>query len=113
MSEREQKPKLDDADREGGLSLVTETRAKTKKPSLYKVILLKDDYTPMEFVIEVLERFFNKDHAAATRIMLSVHNQGKGVCGIFPKDIAETKAALVNDYARRSQYPLQCNVEKA
>lgn len=113
MTDKDIKSNDNSPDREGGLSLVTEPRVKTKKPSLYKVVLLNDDYTPMEFVIEVLERFFNKDHADATRIMLAVHNQGRGICGIFPKDIAETKTALVNDYARRHQYPLQCTIEKS
>ncbi len=79
--------KHDDADggREGGLSVVTDVRSKAKPPSLYRVILINDDYTPMEFVIEVLERFFNKDHADATRIMLNVHNQGRGICGCVSK----------------------------
>jgi ATP-dependent Clp protease adaptor protein ClpS len=103
----------DTPDRESGVGLVAEPRIKTKRPSLYKVLLLNDDYTPMEFVIEVLEKFFHKDHTDATKIMLNVHNQGKGLCGVYPRDVAETKVALVNEYARRHQHPLQCTLEKA
>lgn len=83
-----------------------------KKPSLYRVILLNDDYTPMEFVVHILEQFFGLGREQATQVMLAVHTQGKGVCGIFTKDIAETKAALVNDYSRECQHPLLCEVER-
>ena len=93
---------------EGG----TKTKAKTEKPSLYKVLLLNDDYTPMEFVVHVLERFFNKNQEDATRIMLHVHHHGVGVCGIYPFEVAETKVAQVVDFARRHQHPLQCTMEK-
>jgi ATP-dependent Clp protease adaptor protein ClpS len=91
---------------------VTKTKAKTEKPSLYKVLLLNDDYTPMEFVVHVLERFFNKNQEDATRIMLHVHHHGVGVCGIYPFEVAETKVAQVIDFARQHQHPLQCTMEK-
>lgn len=99
-----------DNDRQTGLLL--KPRPKTKKPSMYKVLLLNDDYTPMEFVIDVLQRFFSKGAEEATRIMLHVHNHGVGVCGVFPFEVAETKVNQVMDYARRNQHPLQCTMEK-
>jgi ATP-dependent Clp protease adaptor protein ClpS len=103
----------DDRDGRGvGTGIVTKTRPKTKKPSLYKVLLLNDDYTPMEFVVHVLERFFNKDREAATRIMLHVHHHGIGECGIFTYEVAETKVTQVMDFARKHQHPLQCVMEK-
>ncbi len=89
-----------------------EEEVEVRPPSLYKVILLNDDFTPMEFVVEVLQRFFGKDRETATRIMLQVHNQGKGVCGLYPLDIAETKVSQVLDYARNNEHPLQCTMEK-
>jgi len=92
---------------------VQEQRPKLKKPPLYQVVLLNDDYTPMEFVVEILEQFFGMDREKATRVMLSVHTAGKGVCGIYPKDIAETKVAQVNDYSRQHQHPLLCTMEEA
>jgi ATP-dependent Clp protease adaptor protein ClpS len=92
--------------------LVTKTKPKTKKPSLYKVLLLNDDYTPMEFVVYVLERFFNKGREDATRIMLHVHHKGVGVCGVYTYEIAETKVAQVMDLARQNGHPLQCTMEK-
>ena len=92
--------------------IVTKTRPKTKKPSLYKVLLLNDDYTPMEFVIFVLEHFFGKSREDATRIMLHVHHKGVGICGVFTFEVAETKVALVMDFARQHQHPLQCTMEK-
>jgi ATP-dependent Clp protease adaptor protein ClpS len=92
--------------------VLTETKPKTDKPPLYKVMLLNDDYTPMEFVIYVLERFFQKDREAATRIMLHVHQHGVGVCGVFTYEVAETKVAQVIETARRHQHPLQCTMEK-
>ena len=92
--------------------VVTRTRPRTKKPSNYKVLLLNDDYTPMEFVVYVLERFFNKSREDATRIMLHVHQHGVGVCGVFTYEVAETKVAQVIDSARRHQHPLQCTMEK-
>ncbi|MFW5453565.1 ATP-dependent Clp protease adapter ClpS [Thioalkalivibrio sulfidiphilus] len=92
---------------------VEEARPKLKPPPQYQVVLLNDDYTPMEFVVEVLESFFGMDREKATRIMLHVHTRGKGVCGIYPRDIAETKVAQVNDYARQHQHPLLCAMEQA
>ena len=92
--------------------LVTKTRPKTKKPSLYKVLLLNDDYTPMEFVVFVLEHFFGKGREEAMRIMLHVHHKGVGVCGVFTFEVAETKVAQVMDFARQHQHPLQCTMEK-
>lgn len=83
-----------------------------KRPSLYRVVLLNDDYTPMEFVVHILEQFFAMYREKATQVMLAVHTQGKGVCGVYTKDIAETKAALVNDYSRENQHPLLCEVEE-
>ncbi len=93
-------------------SVATKTRPKTEKPSMYKVLLLNDDYTPMEFVVQVLEQLFRKGHEEATRIMLHVHQRGVGVCGVFPFDVAETKVAQVIDASRRNQHPLQCTLEK-
>ncbi len=95
-----------------GTSVATKTRTKTKKPSMYKVMLLNDDYTPMEFVIHVLERFFSKSQEAATRIMLHVHQRGVGVCGVYSFEVAETKVGQVIDFSRRHQHPLQCTMEK-
>ena len=85
---------------------------KLKRPSLYRVVLMNDDYTPMEFVVHILEYFFAMNREKATQVMLAVHTQGKGVCGVYTKDIAETKAALVNDYSRENQHPLLCEVEE-
>jgi ATP-dependent Clp protease adaptor protein ClpS len=96
----------------GGLALET-AKPKLKPPPLYKVVLLNDDYTPMDFVVEVLERFFGMNREQATKVMLAVHTQGKGVCGIFTKDVAETKAAQVNQYSRKNQHPLLCEIERA
>jgi ATP-dependent Clp protease adaptor protein ClpS len=95
-----------------GTSVITRTKAKTKKPNLYRVLLLNDDYTPMDFVIHILERFFQKDREAATRIMLHVHNHGVGECGVFTYEVAETKVSQVMDFARQHQHPLQCVMEK-
>jgi ATP-dependent Clp protease adaptor protein ClpS len=96
----------------GGTNVVTKTKPKTKKPSMYRVLLLNDDFTPMEFVVHVLERYFNKDQQEATQIMLHVHQKGVGVCGVFPFEIAETKVMQVTDLARKNQNPLQCTMEK-
>jgi len=93
-------------------AVITKTKPQTKRPNLYRVLLLNDDYTPMEFVVLVLERFFNKDREAATRIMLHVHHHGIGECGIFTYEIAETKVTQVMDFARKHQHPLQCVMEK-
>jgi ATP-dependent Clp protease adaptor protein ClpS len=95
-----------------GTALATKPKAKTKKPHLYRVLILNDDYTPMEFVIHVLERFFNKNREDATRIMLHVHHNGVGECGVFTYEVAETKVTQVMDFARRHQHPLQCVMEK-
>lgn len=95
-----------------GLAL-EEARPKLKKPQMYKVVLLNDDYTPMEFVVEVLERFFSMNREKATHIMLHVHTRGKGVCGVYTRDVAETKVALVNDYSQQHQHPLLCAMEVA
>ena len=99
-------------DEEGKTGLITKTRPKTKKPNLYKVLLLNDDYTPMEFVVHVLERFFNKGREDATRIMLHVHHKGVGICGVYTYEVAETKVAQVMDFSRQHQHPLQCTMEK-
>ncbi len=90
-----------------------EAKPKLKRPPLYKVVLMNDDYTPMDFVVHVLEVFFSIDRENATRIMLDVHTHGKGVCGIFTHEIAETKVSLVNEYSRENQHPLLCTLEKA
>ncbi|MEM6811418.1 MAG: ATP-dependent Clp protease adapter ClpS [Pseudomonadota bacterium] len=92
--------------------LLLKPRPKTKKPSMYKVLLLNDDYTPMEFVVHILERFFNKNRQEATDIMLHVHRRGVGICGIFTYEVAETKVAQVMDFARANEQPLQCTMEK-
>lgn len=93
---------------------VFETKtAKPKPPSMYKVILLNDDYTPMEFVVDVIQRFFSRTREQATQIMLKVHTEGAGVCGVYPHDIAETKLNQVLEYAREHQHPLQCTIEEA
>jgi ATP-dependent Clp protease adaptor protein ClpS len=95
------------------IGLATRTRAKPKKPSQFRVLMLNDDYTPMEFVVIVLKRFFHMDLEQATRVMLHVHQKGVGVCGVFPYEIAETKVNQVMDFARKNQHPLQCTLEKA
>ena len=102
-----------DSDTDGEVGIATKTRAKPKKPSQYKVLMLNDDYTPMEFVVLVLKRFFGMDLEQATRVMLHVHQKGVGVCGIFPYEVAETKVNQVMDFARQNQHPLQCTLEKA
>lgn len=91
--------------------VVQETKPKLQKPQLYKVILLNDDYTPMEFVVVVLERFFHKNREQATQIMLQVHTKGMGVCGLYTRDVAETKVQLVVAFANENQHPLQCTME--
>ncbi len=112
-------PRLADDDRkrrgdtgQPGNAVITKTRPQTKRPNMYRVLLLNDDYTPMEFVVHVLERFFNKDRESATRIMLHVHQNGIGECGIFTYEVAETKVTQVMDFARKHQHPLQCVMEK-
>ena len=93
-------------------SVITKVKSKTKRPNLYRVLILNDDYTPMEFVVHVLEKFFQKDVEAATQIMLHVHHHGIGECGVFTYEIAETKVTQVMDFARKHQHPLQCVMEK-
>ena len=96
---------------DGGLAL-EEAKPKLERPPLYRVILLNDDYTPMDFVVEVLEMFFSMPRERAVQVMLAVHTEGKGICGVFTRDVAETKAMQVNQYARESQHPLLCEIEK-
>ena len=102
-----------DGDEGTGLGVATRTRTRTKTPSPYKVLMLNDDYTPMEFVVMVLQRFFRMDIEDATRVMLQVHQRGVGVCGVFSYEVAETKVSQVIDFARQNQHPLQCTLEKA
>ncbi len=101
-----------DGGRDSGLA-VAEQKPQLKRPSMYKVIMLNDDYTPMEFVVEVLESFFSMHREQATQIMLQVHTNGSAVCGVFTRDIAETKAAQVNQYAKENQHPLLCEIAAA
>jgi ATP-dependent Clp protease adaptor protein ClpS len=105
MSDKEQ------ISHDDGLAL-EEATPKLKRPPLFKVIILNDDYTPMEFVVQVLESFFHMDREKATRVMLHVHTRGVGVCGVFTKDVAETKVSQVNDYSRSNQHPLMCTMEE-
>jgi len=114
-------PRLGDEDRKRrdpglpgapGNAVITKTKPQTKRPNMYRVLLLNDDYTPMEFVVDVLQRFFNKDREDATRIMLHVHNHGIGECGVYTYEVAETKVTQVMDFARKHQHPLQCVMEK-
>ena len=105
-------PGTDDPAQEDETNVLLKTRPKTKKPSMYKVVLLNDDYTPMEFVIHILERFFNKNRQEATDIMLHVHRRGVGVCGVFTHEVAETKVVQVTEFAKANEQPLQCIMEK-
>ena len=95
-----------------GTAIVTQTKTKTQKPSLYRVLILNDDYTPMEFVVDVLQHIFQKTREEATQIMLHVHQKGVGVCGVYTYEVAETKVTQTVDYARKNQHPLQCTLEK-
>ncbi|MGB5870767.1 MAG: ATP-dependent Clp protease adapter ClpS [Albidovulum sp.] len=97
---------------DGDTSVVTKTKPKTQRPPMYKVMILNDDYTPMEFVVHILERFFGLNHAQAFEIMLTVHKKGLAVVGVYSFEVAETKVAQVMDFARRHQHPLQCTMEK-
>lgn len=108
MPKNDRDQRIDDA----GTDMVTKTRPKTKKPSLYKVLLLNDDYTPMEFVVYILERVFNKPPEDAMKIMLHVHQKGVGVCGVFTFEVAETKVTQVMNFAKEHDHPLQCTMEK-
>ena len=110
MSEADDLPP--DYDQEGDVALA-EAKPELKPPSMYQVVLLNDDYTPMEFVVEILEMFFNMNREKATQVMLTVHTQGKGICGIYTRDIAETKAAQVNQYAKDCEHPLLAEIEVA
>ncbi len=108
---------MSDIEKRGGddghsTGIVIKTKPKTRKPSLYKVLMLNDDYTPMEFVVHILERFFSKNRQEAEQIMLHVHRRGVGVCGVFTYEVAETKVTQVMDFARQHQHPLQCTLEK-
>lgn len=103
-------PKDPDGGRQTGT--LTKARPKTKKPSMYKVMMLNDDYTPMEFVVHTLQQHFRMGIEDATRVMLQVHQKGAGVCGVFPFEVAEAKVTSVIDYARKNQHPLQCTLEK-
>ncbi len=109
---------MSDDDRERGppgrteIGILTRTRATPKKPAMYRVLLLNDDFTPMDFVVHILERFFSKNKQEATEIMLHVHRRGVGVCGTYTYEVAETKVNLVMDYARKKEHPLQCTMEK-
>ncbi len=106
-------PGKDSEDGGTGLGVATRTRTRPKKPSLYKVLMLNDDYTPMEFVVLCLQRFFRMNLEDATRVMLHVHQRGVGVCGVFSYEVAESKVNQVIDFARQNQHPLQCTLEKA
>jgi ATP-dependent Clp protease adaptor protein ClpS len=110
-------PRMGDENRSGNpgspaTSVITKTKPRTKRPSMYRVLILNDDYTPMEFVVHVLEKFFQMDVEAATKVMLHVHHHGIGECGVFTYEIAETKVTQVMDFARKHQHPLQCVMEK-
>ena len=111
MKLEEQKNNIDLNEPQRGVLL--ETKIATKKPSMYKVLLLNDDYTPMEFVVLVLEKFFNKSQEQATQIMLQVHKKGIGICGVFTYEVAEVKCKNVIDFAKKHQHPLQCTIEKS
>ncbi len=118
MSDRTMITAMSDEDSNDGggrsnTGVVVKTKPKTKKPSMYKVIMLNDDYTPMEFVVHVLERFFGKNRDEATNIMLHVHQRGVGVCGVYTYEVAETKITQVMDHARQNHHPLQCTLERA
>ena len=112
MSQEHSLPSDDQDDQDRDIAVATEKPA-LKKPPLYKVILLNDDYTPMDFVVRVLEHFFRLSREKATQIMLHVHTRGQGVCGVFTREIAETKVAQVNEFSRRNQHPLLCTMEEA
>ena len=103
----------DELTREGGTGVITEiARPKLKPPPMYKVVLNNDDYTPMEFVIDILETIFAMGHEKATQVMLHVHTRGKGICGVYTKEIAETKMTQVNEYSKQNEHPLMCSIEE-
>lgn len=101
------------ADQQGGDLMVAEPKAVTKRPPFFKVVMLNDDFTPMEFVVQLLKDIFRKDHEEAVAVMLEIHQKGAGLCGVFTRDVAETKAEAAVNVARRNEYPLQCLVERA
>ncbi len=104
----------EDTQHEGGTGLLLEeAKPEIKEPPLYKVMLMNDDYTPMDFVVHILENYFSMDHEKATSVMLNVHHRGRGLCGTFTRDVAETKTVQVNDYARTNDHPLMCTMEEA
>lgn len=103
---------IEKRDDDHSTGVVVKTKPKTRKPSMYKVLMLNDDYTPMEFVVHVLERFFSKNREEAHTIMMHVHRRGVGICGVFTYEVAETKVTQVMDFARQHQHPLQCTLEK-
>ena len=111
-SNQPDKPPIDIDDEGPATGVAVKSRTKTKKPAMYKVLLLNDDYTPMEFVVSDLEQFFGKASEEAVRIMLHVHQKGVGICGVFTYEVAETKVSHVMDFARQHQHPLQCTIEK-
>jgi ATP-dependent Clp protease adaptor protein ClpS len=102
---------INDGDDDAGNTAVETAKPKLKKPRMYRVIINNDDYTPMEFVVHVLENFFSMDRAKATRVMMDVHNSGKGICGLFTRDTAETKTLEVNNYSKKHNHPLMCSME--
>jgi ATP-dependent Clp protease adaptor protein ClpS len=111
------RPKMSDVEKRNGgagpaTGVIVKAKPKTKKPAMYKVLMLNDDYTPMEFVVHILERFFNKNREEATRIMLHVHRRGVGICGVYTYEVAEATVTPVMDFARQHQHPLQCTLEK-
>ena len=110
MKDNNRRPDFDDGN--SGTGVATRTRPKTKRPALYRVLLLNDDYTPMDFVVHVVEKFFQKGREEATQVMLHVHQHGVGECGIYTYEVAETKVTQVMDFARKHQHPLQCVMEK-
>lgn len=110
MASGADQPPWGDEDGDGNLAFATAKPA-LKRPPLYKVVLLNDDYTPMDFVVEILQVFFNMNHEQASHVMLTVHTQGKGLCGVFTRDVAESKAAKVNQFSRDHQHPLLCEIE--
>ena len=112
VAAREPRKDSDGGGSGSGTGVITRTRPQTKKPSMYRVLLLNDDYTPMEFVVVVLRKYFGKANEEATNIMLHVHQHGVGECGVFTYEVAETKVTQVMDYARKHQHPLQCIMEK-
>lgn len=113
MSDSDKRPGQGNGTDAPNTGVVVKARPRTRKPSMYKVLMLNDDYTPMEFVVMVLQRFFHRDIDTATHIMLMIHHEGRGICGVYPKDVAATKVELVLTAARREGHPLQCIMEAA